>query len=92
MILLDRTCETTLTKVLEKYGYDIQKDIAIEEMAELIKEIIKEKRGYENFEMLKEEIADVYIMILQLIIIYDPKQIEQVILTKLKLLEEKTEA
>ena len=45
---------------LSKYG-SIQVDIAIEEMAELIKEIIKSKRNKGNKANMTAELADVFI-------------------------------
>lgn len=63
------------SKVLEKaikvYGKDLQKQVAIEEMAELTKEICKDFRGKGNREHIIEEMADVCIMLDQLMIIYD---------------------
>ncbi len=60
-----------LEKAIEVYGKDLQKQVAIEEMAELTKEICKDFRGKGNREHIIEEIADVCIMLDQLMIIYD---------------------
>lgn len=60
-----------LNKAIEKYGEDLQLDVAIEEMAELTKEIVKHKRGKGDINRTAEELADVYIMLKQLIIIFD---------------------
>lgn len=60
-----------LEKAIEVYGADLQKQVAIEEMAELTKEICKDFRGKGNREHIIEEMADVCIMIDQLMIIYD---------------------
>ena len=54
----------------EKYG-DTQKIVAIEELSELQKELTKDLRGKGNKENIAQEIADVLIMIAQLIQIYD---------------------
>ena len=54
----------------KKFG-DTQLDVAIEEMSELTKELCKYKRNYANRMALVEEIADVKIMIEQLIYIFD---------------------
>jgi NTP pyrophosphatase (non-canonical NTP hydrolase) len=54
-----------LNHAILKYGKDIQLDVAIEEMAELTKEIVKHKRGKNNHIELAEEIADVHIMLEQ---------------------------
>lgn len=62
----------TLHKAVEVYGERNQEDIAIEEMAELTKALIKHRRY--NTEETKanifEEMADCYIMFLQLVIIH----------------------
>lgn len=60
-----------LEKAIEVYGKDLQKQVAIEEMAELTKEICKDFRGKGNREHIIEEMADVCIMLDQLMIIYD---------------------
>lgn len=62
---------TILEKAIETYGADLQKQVAIEEMAELTKEICKDFRGKGNKDHILEEIADVCIMIEQLMIMYD---------------------
>ena len=55
-------------QALDTYGIDKQLDIAIEEMAELTKAIIKHRRyaTRETYENLCEETADVAIMIEQI--------------------------
>lgn len=58
-----------LNKAIEVYGEDSQLNVAIEEMAELQKEICKRKRGIGSDLNLAEEIADVEIMLSQLKII-----------------------
>ena len=55
---------------LEYYGNDPQVDVAIEEMSELIKELLKNRRGKENRSMIADEMADVYIMLEQLKFIF----------------------
>ena len=59
-----------LKKAICKYGKQAQLDVAIEEMAELTKEIIKSKRGASNYHQIVEELADVYIMMTQIRLIY----------------------
>jgi NTP pyrophosphatase (non-canonical NTP hydrolase) len=61
---------TTLEKAIEVYGKDMQLNVAIEEFSELIKEICKHKRGEDNLENIIEEMADCYIMLQQLEIIF----------------------
>jgi hypothetical protein len=56
---------------INHYGIFLQKLVAIEEMAELIKEIVKSFRGEKNRENIVEEIADVEIMMQQLSLIHD---------------------
>lgn len=60
-----------LCGIIEHYGVDIQKDIAIEECSELIQAICKHKRGSGKLEDIVDEIADVEIMMNQLKIIFD---------------------
>lgn len=56
---------------IEMYGKEHQTIIAIEEMSELTKEISKEYRGEENIDKITEEMADVYICLEQLQMIYE---------------------
>jgi NTP pyrophosphatase (non-canonical NTP hydrolase) len=62
------------TKVLEKaidtFGTDMQLNVAVEELAELTKEICKYKRGADNLLHIIEEMADCYIMLEQMKIIF----------------------
>lgn len=60
-----------LEKVIFKFGHSMQHDVAIEEMAELTKEIIKWKRYKNNGDAVAEEIADVEIMLEQLKIMHN---------------------
>ena len=64
---------TTLEKAIETYGKDMQLTVAVEEFSELIKEICKSKRGADNRDAIIEEMADCYIMLEQLSIIFDIK-------------------
>ena len=61
-----------IMRAIETYGVKSQEDIAIEEMSELIKAILKNRRysSLETRENIREEIADVFIMLTQLIVIY----------------------
>lgn len=61
---------TTLEKAIMMYGADLQLTVAIEEFSELIKEICKSKRGENNIDNITEEIADCYIMLKQVEIIF----------------------
>ena len=55
---------------IEHYGKDIQSTVCMEECAELIQAISKEKRGKSDKEHLSEEMADVIICIEMLKEIY----------------------
>ena len=66
-----------LTKAISTYGKDAQMDMAIEEMSELTKEILKLRRAERadkdtkaEIEHLKEEMADVQIMLDQMYLIF----------------------
>ena len=62
---------TTLKRAVETYGKDMQLTVAVEELSELIKEICKNKRGADNIKNIIEELADCYIMMEQIAIIFD---------------------
>ena len=62
--------EAVWRDAIEHNGEDTQLNVAVEEMAELTKEIIKHKRGVDNLQQLAEEIADVEIMLEQLKLIF----------------------
>ena len=82
---------TILEKAIETYGKDMQLTVAVEEFSELIKEICKSKRGRDNRNNIIEEIADCYIMLEQLGIIFgiEDTEINQVIDEKLTRLEKR---
>lgn len=61
-------------RAIETYGIRNQWAVAVEELAELQKEICKMLRGGGDIAHLAEEIADAKIMIEQLIIIFDVKE------------------
>lgn len=67
MMDMEMLCELAV----KKFGADSQTMIAIEEMSELQKELCKHSRGRNNFYNIAEEIADVQIMLEQLIILHD---------------------
>lgn len=77
---------TILEKAIEVYGADLQKQVAIEEMAELTKEICKDFRGKGDREHIIEEMADVTIMFEQLMIMYNISEIELTTVTSNKLI------
>lgn len=53
------------------FGPESQKKMLLEEMAELQKEICKQWRGADNMEAIADEMADVYIMLDQMMILFD---------------------
>ena len=80
-----------MLNALKKYGVDAQDDIAIEEMSELTKAIIKNRR-YKTFatlESIYEELADVYIMMEQVTMSLDEDRVQNYIDSKLERLNER---
>lgn len=61
----------TLKKAIDTYSPMLQSVVAMEEMGELIQEISKDLRGKGDIDHLAEEIADVQIMLDQLMIMHD---------------------
>ena len=59
-----------LKKAIDTFGVDMQLNVAVEEFAELTKEICKHKRGSDNVSNIIEEMADCYIMLEQMKIIF----------------------
>ena len=78
-----------LVKAIDTFGIDHQSDIAIEEMSELIKAIIKHRRyrTAETLDNLKEEIADVQIMAWQLQLMYG--NVDDIIQSKIERLDKR---
>lgn len=66
-------------KAIKAYGHKKQEDICIEEMSELIKAIIKNRRysSTETRQSIREEIADVQIMLDQMKMIFGTTLIEE---------------
>ena len=56
---------------IKHYGVDLQSTVCMEECAELIQAISKEKRGKHDYKHLAEEIADVLICISMLQDMYE---------------------
>ena len=61
----------TCRAALAAFGRDSQVMVAIEEMSELTKELCKNSRGQENTTHIAEEIADVEIMLQQMVMLFD---------------------
>ena len=68
----------TVFKAIETFGDDKQTIVAIEELSELIKELTKALRGELNKDHLTEELADVDLMLMQIMFIYriDQKELD----------------
>lgn len=56
---------------IDHHGSAMEVDVAIEEMSELIKELVKHRRGRQNVLQIAEEIAHVEIMLHQVKMIFD---------------------
>ena len=88
----DLTQETdVLDIVIKRYGTRMQTVVAIEEMAELQKELCKALRGEDRKKEITEEIADVDIMIEQLQRMYGitPREVDDVVTQKMLRLEKR---
>ncbi len=60
-----------LGRAVSFYGSEIQRVVAIEELSELQKELCKSLRGQTDRQHIAEEIADVQIMLEQMMILYE---------------------
>lgn len=82
-----------LSDAIETYGHRMQTMVAIEEMSELTKELVKHMRGRDNRDAIAEEIGDVEIMMCQLRLIYGIKttDMDAIIAGKLNRLKERME-
>ena len=78
--------------VITKFGFDAQKAMAIEECAELINALCKEKCERATDEDIITEIADVQIMCEQLAIIYGKEKVRQERLRKLMRLHKRIQS
>ena len=65
-------------EALNKWGAEAQTLMVFEEMSELQKELCKRARGKDNREALAEEIADVQIMLEQMMILHDCEDLVEV--------------
>lgn len=82
----------TCRAALEAFGERAQMTMAIEEMSELAKELCKRCRGRDNVEAIAEEVADVQIMLQQLVMLFDcAGQVETFRRYKLERLAERIE-
>ena len=80
-----------IRRVIDVYGHKHQTYVASEELGELNQQLMKELRGIGNHEHLVEEMADVYICLIQIREMYNIKEeeLQNEINEKLKRLEER---
>ena len=78
-----------LSNAVQTYGKNHQVDIAIEEMSELTKALLKDRRNIGAIDDVLEELADVLIMICQLMMIFniDAEMLENQMDYKIKRLQ-----
>lgn len=83
----------TYKQAIDLYGEKAQKLMAIEEMSELTKEICKDFRGKLNREHMVEEMADVLIMLDQMLLLYkiSGEEIVSMCIKKMERLKERLE-
>lgn len=82
-----------LERAIDTYGMHTQVDMCLEEMAELSKALLKMRRSggdiADKLDNIREEIADVQIMIDQMRIIYGADQVYRIERAKLDRLEQR---
>ena len=77
-------------EALDKYGAQMQETICIEELSELQKALCKNIRGKGSMEDISEEIADVQIMLAQMILLFNlESEVEKWRKTKLERLRDR---
>lgn len=82
----------TLKRAIEEYGTLTQIIVAIEEMAELTKELCKQLRGRDNMEEIAEEIADVEIVLAEQKMLFDcAEMVKEFEAAKIRRLRERLE-
>lgn len=74
-----------LKQAIETYGAEAQLVVAIEEFAELTKEICKHKRYMDNTMAILEEMADCYIMLEQMKMIFGLSDADIIVKTREKI-------
>ncbi len=77
--------QDVMKDAIDYYGENNQIIVAIEEMAELQKELVKHLRGIGDRGNIIEELVDVQIMMDQLTMIFEMQDIERIIITTHKL-------
>lgn len=64
--------DETLFQALQQFGFNKQVLVAVEELSELQKELLKNiNRGHNNRDHIKEELVDVLIILRELVLLYD---------------------
>ena len=81
--------EEIYLKLIQKFGVENQCVVAVEELSELQKEVCKMLRKIGNVHNLAEEIADVQIILEQLVLIHNCES--EVVLLKQQKLQRTTE-
>lgn len=66
MFKIEHNFRSELQLLSDRWGIEMQEFMAIEEMSELTKELIKKIRGKENQQEIIKETADVLITVLQM--------------------------
>lgn len=80
-------------EALRRWGPEAQTLMVFEEMSELQKELCKAARGKDNKREIAEEIADVYIMLGQMILLHKcAEEVEEAKAAKLERLTERLQA
>lgn len=69
-LILDNEIAVDLWQIIAHFGYKHQKAKTIEELSELEKELVRDINGQGDREHIAEEMADAYIMLAQLMLIY----------------------
>lgn len=92
MLTTDERAEIAIDAI-RHYGQDSQLDKAIEEMSELTKAICDLKRNetVQNTVNVIEETADVFIMMVQMMIMFGTNEVDNLIEVKLVRLKERME-
>ena len=85
--------KTIIERAMEKYGFNNQVVVAVEELSELQKELCKSLRGEVSIDRIAEELADVEIMLWQVQKLFgiEDKYVQEVINFKLSRLKERLE-
>lgn len=76
--MVEKNQKKVLSDAIKAFGHMLQRLIAIEEMAELTKELIKYERNYpmeDNTDRIAQEIADVAIMLEQLMLLFNNEEL-----------------